>query len=82
MEGGGAAHGAKVKPREHQESAHINSCGIKGAVCVSRPLVQWYGGIQQSWMAVSNKAAATIGNSERHSKKEAHGAGSRHKQIH
>lgn len=49
---------------------------------MSRPLVQWYGGIQQSWMAVSNKAAATIGNSERHSKEEAHGAGSRHKQIH
>lgn len=49
---------------------------------MSRPLVQWYGGIQQSWMAVSNKAAATIGNSEQHSKKEAHGAGSGHKQIH
>lgn len=49
---------------------------------MSGPLVQWYRRIQQSWMAVSNKAAATIGNSERHSQEEAHGAGSRQKQVH
>lgn len=46
-----------------------------------RPLVQRYGRIQQTWMAISNKTAATIGNSERHSKEEAHGAGSRQEQI-
>lgn len=49
---------------------------------MSGPLVQRYRMIHQSWMAISNKAAATIGNSERYSQKEAHGAGSRQKQVH
>lgn len=47
-----------------------------------RALIQWYGRIQQPWMAVSNKTAATVGHSEAHSKEEAHGAGSRQEQIH
>jgi hypothetical protein len=49
---------------------------------VSRPLVQRYGRIHQSWVAISNKTAATIGNSERYSQEEAHGAGSRQEQVH
>lgn len=84
LEWGRRAHGAKVRTTKvwEQEYAHVNSGGIKGAVGVSRPLVQRNGRIQQCRVAVSNKAAATIGNRERHSKEEAHGAGSRQKQVH
>lgn len=33
-------------------------------------------------MAIGNKTAATIGNSERYGQEEARGAGSRQKQVH
>lgn len=55
------ALGAAKLRRRH---THIDSCGVKGAVSVSRPLVQRYQRIQQSWMAVGNEPAATVGHSK------------------
>ena len=49
---------------------------------MSRPLVQRYQRIQQSWVAVGNKTAAAIGHSEGHSEEEAQGAGSRQEKVH